>query len=79
MPHAQLVLHCGSRHVTPEQLAQVPCPKPEGKWHQLPHATVLHYATQSLTDAGYPWPFSNGVSRPFQDWSTRASGGSSQP
>jgi hypothetical protein len=51
--HAQLTLHCGAREVTPEQLALVPCPAPEGRWRPVPHGTVLTYATHALTDAGY--------------------------
>ena len=53
MADAQLVLHCGAREVSPDQLALVPCPQPDGRWHPIPHATVLNYATQALTDAGY--------------------------
>src|SRR3954451_10244171 len=53
MANAQLVLHCGAREVSPEQLTLVPCPKPDGRWHPIPHGTVLSYATQALRDAGY--------------------------
>src|SRR4051812_31798997 len=53
MADARLVLHCGAREVSPEQLTLVPCPKPDGRWHPIPHGSVLSYATQALTDAGY--------------------------
>src|SRR5205823_8228403 len=46
-------LHCGAREVTHEQLRDVPCPSPEGRWHPVPHAQVLDYALQALRDAGY--------------------------
>src|SRR5205823_1257175 len=36
-----------------EQLELVPCPPAEGRWRPVAHATVLTYATQALTDAGY--------------------------
>ena len=53
MAQAKLLLHCGAREVTPEELASVPCPAPEGRWRPVPHGTVLTNATTALTDAGY--------------------------
>src|SRR5437763_8055374 len=53
MASANLVLHCGAREVTREQLELVPCPPAEGRWRPVAHATVLTHATQALTDAGY--------------------------
>src|SRR5438132_1384335 len=53
MASASLVLHRGARQVTPDELALVPCPAPEGRWRPVPHGTVLSYATQALQDAGY--------------------------
>lgn len=53
MAQANLVLHCGAREVSREQLALVPCPPPEGRWKAVPHVTVLDYATTSLKEAGY--------------------------
>jgi hypothetical protein len=53
MATSQLVLHCGAREVTPEQLRAVPCPAASGKWRPVPHATVLDYALTALADAGY--------------------------
>lgn len=53
MAEASLVLHCGAREVTREELSKVPCPEPEGRWKPVPHHTVLDYATTSLREAGY--------------------------
>jgi len=53
MSNAKLMLHCGAREVTREQLDSVPCPPAEGRWRPVPHGTVLTYATQALADAGY--------------------------
>lgn len=53
MSQAKLMLHCGAREVTREQLDLVPCPPAEGRWRPVPHGTVLTYATQALADAGY--------------------------
>jgi hypothetical protein len=50
---ANLMLHCGAREVSREQLALVPCPPAEGRWRPVPHLTVLDYAEKALTDAGY--------------------------
>lgn len=52
MSDAGLMLHCGARAVTREQLALVPCPRPEGRWRPVPHHTVLEFATEALTDSG---------------------------
>src|SRR5262249_5186568 len=53
MSQAKLILHCGAREVTRAQLDRVPCPAAEGSWKPVPRGTVLTYATQALTDAGY--------------------------
>ena len=53
MSDAKLMLHCGAREVTREQLDLVPCPPAEGRWRPVPHGTVLTYATHALADAGY--------------------------
>lgn len=50
MAEANLILHCGAREVTVEQLQAVPCPPAEGRWRPVPHGTVLPYATEALTD-----------------------------
>src|SRR5207249_3852401 len=53
MASANLILHCGAREVTRQQLMEVPCPPPEGRWHPVPHHEVLDHALQALDDAGY--------------------------
>jgi Domain of unknown function (DUF932) len=53
MPDATLILHCGAREVTADELKAVPCPPAEGRWRPVPHATVLGYACNALADAGY--------------------------
>ena len=51
--NAKLILHCGAREVTRDQLDRVPCPAAEGRRKPVPHGTVLTYVTQALMDAGY--------------------------
>ena len=53
MSEAKLMLHCGAREVTREQLDLIPCPPAEGRWRPVPHGTVLTHATKALSDAGY--------------------------
>ena len=50
---ASLMLHCGAREVSRDQLSLVPCPPAEGRWRPVPHVTVLDYAEKALMDAGY--------------------------
>jgi hypothetical protein len=53
MATASLMLKGGTRQVTVEELARIPCPEPQGRWRPVPHSTVLTYATTALRDAGY--------------------------
>lgn len=53
MAEAKLMMHCGGREVTQQELALVPCPAPEGRWRPVPHSQVLDEATKFLGDAGY--------------------------
>jgi hypothetical protein len=53
MSEAKLMLHCGARKVTLDELREVPCPAPEGRWRPVPHATVLEHAVGALESAGY--------------------------
>lgn len=53
MATANLMLHCGAREVTVAELNAVSCPPAEGRWRPVPHGTVLQYATEALTEAGY--------------------------
>src|SRR5262245_6495185 len=48
-----LCLHAGARHVTPEELAAVKAPPPEGRWYPLAHGSVLSRVKQTLGEAGY--------------------------
>jgi hypothetical protein len=48
-----MVLLCGARVVTRVELDAVPCPAAEGRWRAVPHGTVLTYALDALTSAGY--------------------------
>src|SRR4029079_1362103 len=36
-----LILHKGARRVTPEQLVEIPAPRPTKSWNPLPHYGVL--------------------------------------
>src|SRR5262249_51257958 len=53
MPDANLILHCGAREVTVDELKAVPVPPAEGRWVPVAHATVLGHACTALADAGY--------------------------
>ncbi len=53
MSTANMILHCGAREVTREQLEVVPCPPPDGRWRPVPHHTVLDFAVKALDEAGY--------------------------
>ena len=46
---AALVCHRGAREVTRDELSRVGCPPPQGRWRPVPHAQVLGYAEQALT------------------------------
>lgn len=48
-----MILHCGAREVTRDQLELVPCPSPSGRWRPVPHHQVLDHAVKALGDAGY--------------------------
>ena len=55
MSEANLILHCGAREVTREDLALVPCPKPDtgSRWRPVPHVEVLDHALKALSEASY--------------------------
>ena len=53
MADAKMMLHCGAREVSRDELNLVPCPPPEGRWRPVPHGQVLDFAVKALTDAGY--------------------------
>jgi hypothetical protein len=43
-----LVLHCGARHITREQLAIIPCPPATETWHPIPHIRLVEEVQRSL-------------------------------
>ena len=53
MAESNLVLHCGAKRVTSEELQQYQAPPPEGRWFPLSHGHVLSVVSQTLTEAGY--------------------------
>jgi hypothetical protein len=48
-----LVLHCGAREVTREELARVPTPAATETWFPVSHDTCVSTVQRSLTDAGF--------------------------
>lgn len=53
MAKATMILHCGARAASEEELASVPTPPPEGRWRPLSHASVLSRVKETLGEAGY--------------------------
>ena len=53
MAESKLVLHCGAKPVTLEELQQIQAPEPEGRWFPLSHSHVLSVVSQTLNEAGY--------------------------
>lgn len=53
MAASNLMLHCGAREVTREQLASLPCPPPTKTWAPIGHGRVLETAVATLGEAGY--------------------------
>lgn len=49
----QMVLHCGARSCTHEELNGIPAPEPMGRWYPLAHSTVFHQVKETLMDAGF--------------------------
>ncbi len=50
---ADLILHCGAREVSREELAVLPCPPPTKTWAPVNHARILDTAIGTLREAGY--------------------------
>jgi hypothetical protein len=48
-----LILHCGSEHVTREQLRDVPTPDPTATWHPVPHHQIAELVTREAQNYGY--------------------------
>lgn len=52
MKQSNLVLHCGARKVTREQLAGVRTPDATDTWHPIPHVQMVIEAERSLATSG---------------------------
>ena len=50
---AKLVLHCGARQVTLEELSAVPTPAPAKRWHPIPHHLLVTRVKETLAEAGF--------------------------
>ena len=50
---SSLILHCGARHVAPDELAAVPAPPATATWFPLAHGQVLRRVKETLGEAGY--------------------------
>ncbi len=53
MASSNLMLHCGGKLVTLEELQQFRAPPPEGRWYPVPHAQVRDRVWDTLEAAGY--------------------------
>jgi hypothetical protein len=53
MMSANLLLHCGAREVSEEELRSVGCPPATTTWYPLPHAQVLDAVRDTLSIAGF--------------------------
>jgi len=53
MAQSQLILHCGAREVSREDLEGVLTPAATETWFPVPHGTVIDTVEQSLTAAGF--------------------------
>lgn len=50
---ATLILHCGGREVTREQLDKVEAPPATASWHPVKHAVVIDTVSKALGDSGF--------------------------
>src|SRR4051812_24883804 len=53
MAEGTLILHAGGKLVTLDDLTQCKTPPPEGRWHPVPHVSVLTAVKETLHGAGY--------------------------
>jgi hypothetical protein len=53
MATSSLVLHCGARSVTADELREFPAPEAQGRWYPISHARVLETVKSTLGEAGY--------------------------
>jgi hypothetical protein len=52
MKALNLVLHCGGRHVTRDELANVPTPHATPSWTPVPHSLLLERVSETLGRSG---------------------------
>jgi hypothetical protein len=53
MAEARLMLHCGARTATRDEVLVHRAPPDEGRWHPVAHGRVYEVVRRSLADAGY--------------------------
>lgn len=53
MSQSKLVLHCGAREVTREQLDAIEPPPATATWRPIKHSTVIDTVSRSMRDAGF--------------------------
>lgn len=53
MATSNLMLHCGAREVSRDELSVLPCPPPTKTWAPVRHAGVLNASLATLAEAGY--------------------------
>jgi hypothetical protein len=53
MASSNLMLHCGGKVVTLEELRQLRAPPPEGRWYPVSHGQVRDRVRETLEAAGY--------------------------
>jgi hypothetical protein len=53
MPGTQLVLHCGAKEVSREELATVEAPPPTRTWYPIKHADVLDAVLETVDQTGF--------------------------
>lgn len=53
MSDTNLMLHCGAKAITRDDLNRIECPKPTATWFPLKHADVLHSVLSTLEGSGF--------------------------
>lgn len=53
MPGTQLVLHCGAKEVSREQLTTVEAPPPTKTWYPIKHSDVLDAVLETVDQTGF--------------------------
>lgn len=48
MKKSNLVMHCGARAISREQLNEIAAPAPVGRWHPVPYRTLVNEVERSL-------------------------------